>query len=207
MAQAHDPNPGAFVIKDSGTRTEFSSGMVRDKAEDKTEYWSMRIGPMYRRWAELLTKGRKKYPDTASGVPNWTLAAGEAERLHAKESFTRHIEAYLDGQEDEDHAAAIIFNLNLMEYIKEKLAFEAETGASAEVISDVTIQRHIRAGRCRTSPRVGWQSELPRLVAPAGALKPGAVPGTIIVYTPTKTGCPALGCHVPGLHAGPHLIL
>ncbi len=120
-----------FEIKDSGARKEYKSGMMRDRTEDKIEYWSMRIGPMYKRWATLLTKGRKKYPDVEPGVPNWTLAEGMEEYLHAKESWTRHTEAYADGQTDEDHAAAIFFNINLMEYIKEKMAL-AEAAAFAE---------------------------------------------------------------------------
>jgi hypothetical protein len=128
-----------FDIKDSGARKEFSSGMVRDMTEDKIEYLSMRLGPMFKRWAAHLTKGRKKYPDVSLGVPNWTLAAGEAELLHAKESFSRHQQAWLDGDTDEDHAAAMFFNINLVEYIKEKMAevqaFRDATDADPEVIA------------------------------------------------------------------------
>lgn len=154
-----DATPDKFEIKDSGARTEYASGMMRDAAEDKTEYWSMRLGPMYKRWAQLLTKGRKKYPDTALGVPNWTLAAGEAELLHAKSSLTRHFEAYLAGETDEDHAAAIFFNVNLMEYIKEKLDpiatdedFERLTGADATVFTDA-VKREIASDQLRAIER------------------------------------------------------
>lgn len=95
--------------------------MVRDTTEGKTEYLSMRIGPMYKRWANHLTKGRAKYPDAALGVPNWTLAAGKEEMLRAKESASRHFEQWLNGDRDEDHAAAVFFNINLAEYVRDRL--------------------------------------------------------------------------------------
>lgn len=98
--------------------------MVRDTTEGKIDYLSMRIGPMFKRWAEHLTKGRAKYPDVALGVPNWTLAQGEAEYLRAKESAARHFEAWLDGQRDEDHAAGVFFNINLAEYVRERMLDE-----------------------------------------------------------------------------------
>jgi hypothetical protein len=110
-----------FTIKDSGSRAEFSGGMVRDNAGDKTDFTGSFIGPMWRRWAEHQTKGRAKYPDPEPGVPNWTKAEGVEELIHAKRSLLRHMTAYMEGKKDEDHAAAIFFNINLIEYIQEKL--------------------------------------------------------------------------------------
>ena len=89
-----------FEIKDSGARQSFSGGMVRDTTEGKINFLNVRFGPMLRRWAAHLTKGREKYPDTAPGVPNWTLAAGVEEFLRAKESAARHFEAWLAGERD-----------------------------------------------------------------------------------------------------------
>jgi hypothetical protein len=111
----------AFEIKDSGERQAFAGGMVRDTSEGKTDFTSVRFGPMYRRWAEHTTKGRAKYPDPAPGTPNWTLAEGVAEFLRARESLLRHMEAYLAGELDEDHAAGIFFNVNLMEYTRQHI--------------------------------------------------------------------------------------
>lgn len=110
----------SFTINDSGERRQFDSGMVRDTADGKVNFLSVRFGPMLRRWAEHLTKGRTKYPDTAPGTPNWTLAAGVAEYLRAKESAARHFEAWLLGERDEDHASGVFFNVNLAEYILER---------------------------------------------------------------------------------------
>lgn len=91
--------------------------MVRDTTEGKTNFLNIRFGPMARRWAAHLTKGREKYPDIAPGVPNWTLASGIDEFLRAKESAARHFEQWLAGERDEDHASAVFFNMNLAEYV------------------------------------------------------------------------------------------
>lgn len=111
----------SFTIKDSGKREEFASGMVRDTTDGKTNFLKVFDGPMLERWAVHLTKGAVKYPDVKIGVANWTLAAGEAELQRAKESATRHFFQYMRGDKDEDHAAALYFNVNLMEYVKGKL--------------------------------------------------------------------------------------
>lgn len=114
-----------FEVKDSGKRQKFESGMVRDTTEGKIEYWRVLIGPMVKRWAAHVTKACVKYPDVAPGVPNWTLANGEAELQRFKDSLLRHTMDYYDGKTDEDHAAAIMFNLNGIEYVKEKLNVKA----------------------------------------------------------------------------------
>lgn len=105
-----------FVVKDSGARMEFDSGMVRDTEEGKLDYSLVLDGPMFERWAAHLTKGAQKY-DTR----NWMKAAGQEEYDRFKRSFLRHMVAYLRGKRDEDHAAAMIFNINGMEYVAESL--------------------------------------------------------------------------------------
>jgi hypothetical protein len=67
------------LLKDSGERHQFASGMVRDTATNKTDYMTVIDGPMFDRWAEHLSKAKAKYPDVKPGVANWTLAAGEEE--------------------------------------------------------------------------------------------------------------------------------
>jgi hypothetical protein len=106
---------GAFVIKDSGQRETFAGGMVRDTAEGKTDYLLVADGPMLDRWAEHLTKGAKKYARR-----NWMKAQGLEELERAKSSAFRHLRQWLRGDADEDHAAAVFFNVNEAEYIKSK---------------------------------------------------------------------------------------
>ena len=99
--------------------------MIRDTSEDKINYLLIRNGPMHRRWASHLTKGEMKYPPVAPGVANWTLASGVTELMRFKESAARHFEQWLAGDRDEDHAAAVYFNVNGYEYVKERLDGES----------------------------------------------------------------------------------
>ena len=104
-----------FKIKDSGERAQFESGMVRDVTGDKTDYTLVLDGPMFERWAVHLTNGAKKYAKR-----NWMKAAGEAEYERFRESALRHFVQWFRGERDEDHAAAVFFNINGAEYVKEK---------------------------------------------------------------------------------------
>jgi hypothetical protein len=111
----------SFTIKDSGKRKEFQSGMVRDVTEGKINFWRILTGPMFKRWAIHLTKGAEKYPDIKPGISNWTLASGDEELSRFKDSAFRHFIQWYNGETDEDHAAAVFFNLNGAEYVKEKM--------------------------------------------------------------------------------------
>ncbi len=110
-----------YVVKDTGERQSFSSGMVRDVQTGKIDYWRSTTGPMFKRLAIHLTKGATKYPDVAPLTPNWTLAAGHEELTRFKQSAFRHFMQWFWDENDEDHAAAVIFNINGAEYVKEKL--------------------------------------------------------------------------------------
>lgn len=105
------------MVKDSGERLSFASGMVRDVTTGKTDFTLVLDGPMFRRWAEHLTKGAVKYAPR-----NWMLASGEAELERFRQSALRHLMQWLNGDTDEDHAAAVIFNLNGAEYVKQRLS-------------------------------------------------------------------------------------
>lgn len=113
-----------FGLKDSGERREFDSGMQRDTSEGKINFLLVRPGPMFRRWAAHMTLGMMKYDrDRKPGEPrNWTLASGEAELERFQESACRHFEQWLAGETDEDHAAAVFFNINGAELVKQRLA-------------------------------------------------------------------------------------
>lgn len=110
-----------YTVKDSGERQQFDSGMVRDVQTGKPDIARVFDGPMLYRWAEHITKGAVKYPDVRPGVPNWTLAAGEDELTRFKKSAARHFFQYMRGDTDEDHCAAVFFNLNGAEFVKAKL--------------------------------------------------------------------------------------
>lgn len=104
-----------FITKDSGKRQEFSSGMVRDVQDDKPQY-DLVDWDMIKRWAELMARGAKKY-----GKHNWKLAAGEAELERFKASALRHCIQWFAGDTDEDHGAAVYFNIAGAEMVKRKM--------------------------------------------------------------------------------------
>jgi hypothetical protein len=108
--------PMAFETKDSGERKVFDSGMQRDTTTGKTDYALVASGPMFKRWAELMTRGAIKYDRN-----NWLKASGTPELERFRESAFRHFVQWFFGEKDEDHAAAVFFNINGAEYVKEGL--------------------------------------------------------------------------------------
>lgn len=104
-----------FVVKDSGVREEYPSGMRRDTQDGKPDYTLIDI-PFLTRLANHLVKGAKKY-----GEDNWRLANSEGEYKRFKKSAFRHLLQWLSGLVDEDHAMATVFNIMCAEYVKERL--------------------------------------------------------------------------------------
>lgn len=108
-----------FITKDSGKRQDYKSGMRRDLQEGKPRYDLVvpekMSKDMITRWAELMGRGAEKY-----GERNWELANSEEEYKRFKASAFRHFMQWFRNEEDEDHAAAIFFNVQCAEYVKEK---------------------------------------------------------------------------------------
>lgn len=109
----------AFVTKDSGVRAEFEGGMVRDSNAGKPRFDLITpLGVPYEeqlltRWALLMGRGAEKYEDR-----NWEKGRGEAVYNRAVESAFRHFMQWLCGETDEDHAAAVLFNIQAAEYFR-----------------------------------------------------------------------------------------
>ncbi len=109
-----------YVTKDSGKRQDYKSGMRRDLQDDKPNF-SLCIPvnqpfeeQLLTRWAGLMSRGAEKY-----GQRNWEKADSEEELERFKASAFRHFIQWLTNLDDgEDHAAAVIFNLNCAEYVK-----------------------------------------------------------------------------------------
>ncbi len=109
-------------LKDSGKRLSYESGMVRDVDETKPAF-DLIIPEgipydelMLTRWAEQLRKGAIKYSKR-----NWEKANSTEELDRAKSSAFRHFMQWFTGEMDEDHAAAVFFNINEVETIRYKL--------------------------------------------------------------------------------------
>ncbi len=104
-----------YIVKDSGARESYPSGMVRDTQEDKPKYTLIPL-PFLTRLAMLYTRGAKKY-----GERNWEKADSIEELERFKASAFRHLIQWLNLETDEDHAAAVTFNLAAAEAVKTKL--------------------------------------------------------------------------------------
>ncbi len=106
-------------VKDSGKRESYSTGMVRDTQDGKPAFsLLLREGvpfeeQMLTRWAQHMANGAKKYGDR-----NWEKAATTEEMERFKASAIRHLVQWACGDESEDHAAAVFFNINAYETTK-----------------------------------------------------------------------------------------
>ena len=111
-----------YQLKDSGKRQDYKSGMKRDIQEGKPRFDLMiplnipYTETMFYRWAILMEKGMDKY-----GYRNWEKANSEEEMLRFKASAFRHFVQWFSGEIDEDHGAAVLFNINAFEFVKTKL--------------------------------------------------------------------------------------
>lgn len=105
-----------FVTKDSTVRVALEGGMERDTADGKIDYTLVHDGPMFERWAQLLDRGARKYDKR-----NWMRGQGREVYDRFVESAYRHFVQWLRGDRDEDHAAAVLFNLNGAERLRPTL--------------------------------------------------------------------------------------
>lgn len=112
-------------LPDSGRRAEFESGMVRDVEDDKVKYDLVLDGPMFERWAAHMTAGAEKYDER-----NWMLAEGNAEFQRFRRSALRHFIQWFQGNDSEDHAAAVIFNINGAEYVTDRMVAQEDNLAN-----------------------------------------------------------------------------
>jgi len=112
----------SFETKDSGVRAEFASGMVRDTENGKARFdLLLPLGIPYEeqmltRDAQLMARGAEKYE-----ARNWEKANGEAELARYRSSALRHLMQWIAGERDEDHAAAVRFNIMAGEAVAYKM--------------------------------------------------------------------------------------
>lgn len=97
-------------VKDSGQRQSFDTGAVRDTQEGKPRYDLIPATALHR-LAIHYANGAKKYGDR-----NWEKGI-PASRCIA--SALRHLYAWIRGQTDEDHLAAVLFNIMAIIHFEE----------------------------------------------------------------------------------------
>lgn len=103
------------TIKDSGERTEFDTGAVRDMHEGKGDMASIP-------W-EAILRLSKHYEAGAKKYDRWNFRKGIPVSSFI-DSACRHLAKYQCGCDDEDHLAAAAFNVlgaMLMENIKPEM--------------------------------------------------------------------------------------
>lgn len=90
------------MIKDSGERTQFNTGAVRDMHEGKGDMLSLPMMALLR-LSKLYEEGAKKYGrfNYLKGIPLSSFL----------DSALRHLAKYVAGWDDEDHLAAAAFNI------------------------------------------------------------------------------------------------
>ena len=132
-----------FVVKDSGEREEYASGMRRDTQQGKPRFdlviplHQPFAEQMLTRWAMHMTLGAEKY-----GSRNWELAKGAEEYERFRGSALRHLLQWFAGERDEDHAAAVFFNIAAAEYVCARMqVIEVDAGTVL-----AAIQRHVDNG-------------------------------------------------------------
>lgn len=117
---------------DSGLRNTYSNGMVRELDPSKPAFNLLLpqgipySEQMLTRFAVHMQKGALKYNSR-----NWELGVGTEELERAKASAFRHFMQWVNEEQDEDHGAAVFFNIMQAEYIAYKL--KEEKNAAKEV--------------------------------------------------------------------------
>jgi len=91
-----------YETKDSGERRTFDTGARRDTATGKGRYDLLPPKALHH-LAQLLERGADKY-----GARNWEKGMPLSVYLN---SATRHLFQLLARHDDEDHAAAVLFNV------------------------------------------------------------------------------------------------
>jgi hypothetical protein len=114
-----------YITKDSSERQTFTTGMQRDSGR-KDLRPDLLPGAMLVRWAELMGRGAAKYE-----ARNWEKAETQEELDRFMEGAFRHFVQWFYGlNTEEDHAAAVFFNIAGAEHVKAKMAkVDAPRGA------------------------------------------------------------------------------
>ena len=112
-----------YVTKDSGEKAVHSDGVQRDTQKGKRLFTLMfpKGVPMAQqlivRVADLYTRGAEKYGDR-----NWENSKSQDTLDHHEDALWRHFMNFYFGIEDgEDHAAAIVWNINAVELTRRNL--------------------------------------------------------------------------------------
>lgn len=121
----------SFVIKDSGQHQPFNTGSVRDSRVGKGRYDLLPTRALHR-----LTKhfegGSNKYGDR-----NWEKGQPLSRYM---DSGLRHAFKYLQGERDEDHLIAAVWNFLCLADTEERI----QAGLLSSDLDDIPISKKIQ---------------------------------------------------------------
>lgn len=123
-----------YITKDSGKMATYEDGMRRDATEGKPKFGLMfPKGIPYEeqlitRLAALYARGAEKYGDR-----NYEKSSTEESLAHHEEAFWRHAVKFFLGVDDgEDHAAAVVWNINAVELTRRNIRKAGDTVTEKE---------------------------------------------------------------------------
>ena len=93
----------------------YSSGVNRSSDAGKPRYDLVDLG-LFRRCALHMAANV-----ASKGENNWRNASTEEDLKRFRASAFRHFIDWFEGKTDEDHAAALVFNVGGAEYVREKI--------------------------------------------------------------------------------------
>lgn len=112
-----------FVLKHGDEMSHHSDGVVRDTTKGKVKFPLVfpkgvaKKDQLFWRVAMLYTTGGERYGDR-----NWENSEGEDTLAHHEEALWRHFMSfYFEEDTEEDHAAAIVWNINAVELTRRKI--------------------------------------------------------------------------------------
>lgn len=98
-------------LKDSGQRKQYEGGGLRERA--RMSRFDLLPVPPLERWAEHLGRGALKYADR-----NWEQGLPLDDFI---DSALSHLLSFMSGDREEDHLAAVLWNIGAYITIEEKV--------------------------------------------------------------------------------------
>lgn len=136
---------GNFITKDSGSRQQFSTGAKRDIQDGKPRPDLISPHALLRLGA-LLARGAEKY-----GERNWEMGMPFSRFLA---SAHRHLLQFMAGDRDEDHLAAVCFNIMAIIHFE-----EVERGDLNDLISYVPGQKTVLPQQSKKGTKRGRKAK------------------------------------------------
>jgi hypothetical protein len=154
---------GKYETKDSGKLFESPDGMVRDTSEGKPQFTLMFPkgipfeDQLMTRVADLYHRGGVKY-----GPRNWEKSSTEEALAKHEDCLMRHVVKFLLGVDDgEDHAAAIVWNVNAVDLTRWKIKNTLPDGPELKSI-DEFLEDPSKGVRRERYPTESEQAEIAR---------------------------------------------